>query len=142
MTNWYFNVYLGIEIPTEIAAANNDYEPAPTKPRDRTADLDYDAIAKEMGLTSPLRQYQWEGVSFLTRSEAALLADEMGLGKTVQTTVALRNAAYPTKKPETTRLSALRLNVYFQDRNDWNEGEIETRREALFQTALQLWPRE
>ena len=36
-----------------------------------------------------LHDYQWEGVSFLYRSQAALLADEMGLGKTVQTAIAL-----------------------------------------------------
>ena len=36
-----------------------------------------------------LHNYQWEGVSFLYQSQAALLADEMGLGKTVQTAVAL-----------------------------------------------------
>ena len=47
------------------------------------------ALTKGLTLPSPLRAYQWEGVSFLFRSEAALLADEMGLGKTVQTSVAL-----------------------------------------------------
>ena len=36
-----------------------------------------------------LHDYQWEGIAFLYRSQAALLADEMGLGKTVQTAVAL-----------------------------------------------------
>src|SRR5579863_2075731 len=44
----------------------------------------------ELDLPFPLRAYQWEGVSFLTRSASALLADEMGLGKTVQAAVALR----------------------------------------------------
>ena len=43
-----------------------------------------------LDLPAPLRSYQWEGVSFLARSESALLADEMGLGKTVQAAVALR----------------------------------------------------
>ena len=42
-----------------------------------------------LGIPSRLHEYQWEGVSFLYRSDAALLADEMGLGKTVQTAVAL-----------------------------------------------------
>lgn len=46
--------------------------------------------AKELGLPSPLREYQWEGVSFLARSRHALLADEMGLGKTVQAAIALQ----------------------------------------------------
>lgn len=52
--------------------------------------LNTDHISEELKLPFPLRQYQWEGVSFLARSESALLADEMGLGKTVQTAVALR----------------------------------------------------
>ncbi|MYA66635.1 MAG: DEAD/DEAH box helicase [Gammaproteobacteria bacterium] len=42
-----------------------------------------------LGVPSRLHDYQWEGVSFLFRSSAALLADEMGLGKTVQASVAL-----------------------------------------------------
>lgn len=46
-------------------------------------------FAEKLGLPFPLRDYQWEGVSFLAQNEAVLLADEMGLGKTVQTAVAL-----------------------------------------------------
>lgn len=42
-----------------------------------------------LGVPARLHDYQWEGVAFLYRTEAALLADEMGLGKTVQTAVAL-----------------------------------------------------
>lgn len=42
-----------------------------------------------IGVPAPLHGYQWEGVSFLFRSQGALLADEMGLGKTVQASVAL-----------------------------------------------------
>ena len=42
-----------------------------------------------LGVPARLHDYQWEGVSFLYRNQAALLADEMGLGKTVQTAVAL-----------------------------------------------------
>jgi SNF2 family DNA or RNA helicase len=42
-----------------------------------------------LALHAPLREYQWEGVSFLFANEGALLADEMGLGKTVQASVAL-----------------------------------------------------
>ena len=38
----------------------------------------------------PLRPYQRDGVSFFSKTEAALLADEMGLGKTVQTILAIR----------------------------------------------------
>lgn len=40
-------------------------------------------------LPEKLHEYQWEGVSFLCCSPAALLADEMGLGKTVQASVAM-----------------------------------------------------
>ena len=42
-----------------------------------------------LGVPARLHDFQWEGVSFLYRNQAALLADEMGLGKTVQTAVAL-----------------------------------------------------
>jgi len=49
----------------------------------------FEELATGLALPSPLRSYQWEGVSFLYRRQAALLADEMGLGKTVQTSVAL-----------------------------------------------------
>ena len=48
-----------------------------------------DRAARELGVPATLHEYQWEGVAFLYRSQAALLADEMGLGKTVQTAVAL-----------------------------------------------------
>jgi SNF2 family DNA or RNA helicase len=50
----------------------------------------YRELSKRLGLPFPLRDYQWEGVSFLAQNEAVLLADEMGLGKTVQTAVALQ----------------------------------------------------
>src|SRR5262245_53394480 len=43
----------------------------------------------ESGLPAPLRDYQWQGVSFLLGQDGALLADDMGLGKTVQVAVAL-----------------------------------------------------
>ena len=89
VTNWYFHDYLNVEIPREIVATNNEYEPF-IAPIEEPATLDYPTMAKEMGLPSHLRPYQWEGLSFLVRSQAALLSDEMGLGKTVQTIVALR----------------------------------------------------
>jgi hypothetical protein len=90
VTNWYFHEYLNTKIPPEIAAANNEYEPFPPVPAEESPTLDYASTAKEMGLPFQLRSYQWEGVSFLFHSDAALLADEMGLGKTVQAIVALR----------------------------------------------------
>ena len=54
----------------------------------------------ELNLPAPLREYQWEGVSFLFRSHAGLLADEMGLGKTVQAAIAL---ALALQAPEMNR---------------------------------------
>lgn len=54
-------------------------------------------VGRELKLPAPLRGYQWEGISFLTRSNAALLADEMGLGKTVQAAVALQLTLRLTK---------------------------------------------
>jgi SNF2 family DNA or RNA helicase len=54
------------------------------------AGLPVTSIAEQtLGLPSPLREYQWNGVRFLTERDSALLADEMGLGKTVQVAVAL-----------------------------------------------------
>jgi SNF2 family DNA or RNA helicase len=44
----------------------------------------------DIDLPTPLRPYQWDGVSFLVSGQSAVLADEMGLGKTVQASVALR----------------------------------------------------
>ena len=46
-------------------------------------------VEAQFRIPSPLHDYQWEGISFLHRSQSALLADEMGLGKTVQTIIAL-----------------------------------------------------
>ncbi len=90
ITNWYFHEYLNAEIPAEIVAVNNEFEPSPEKQSEASLKLKPEAIAKGMGLPFSLRQYQWEGVSFLVNSESALLADEMGLGKTIQAIIALR----------------------------------------------------
>lgn len=54
----------------------------------------------DLGLPASLREYQWQGVSFLYRNEGALLADEMGLGKTVQAAVAL---TLTLRSPQITR---------------------------------------
>lgn len=56
-----------------------------------TADDAHD-VKEDLPTPSPLRDYQWQGVAFLSQNEGALLADEMGLGKTVQAAVALRVA--------------------------------------------------
>lgn len=55
-------------------------------PRSQTAST----LSRRLPLPHPLREYQWEGATFLASSDAALLADEMGLGKTIQTIVAIR----------------------------------------------------
>ena len=52
----------------------------------------------------------------------------------------ISNSAFEIKKPEIVRNSALALNRYFQDKDEWNEEEIATRAELLFQNALGLWP--
>ena len=75
-------------------------------------DVKYSKISERLDLPSPLRKYQWEGVSFFIRSESALLADEMGLGKTVQSAVAL---SLMLKEPQINRVliivpASLRLN--------------------------------
>jgi SNF2 family DNA or RNA helicase len=87
VTNWYFHEYLGTEIPAEIVTVNNEYIPVPAE---EPTTPDPAKMADELGLPFPLRSYQWEGVSFMVKREAALLADEMGLGKTIQAIVALR----------------------------------------------------
>ncbi len=46
---------------------------------------------KELNLPFPLRDYQKNGVKFLTSNSSALLGDDMGLGKTVQVIVALKS---------------------------------------------------
>jgi hypothetical protein len=88
--NWYFHEYLKTEIPAEIVLVFNEYNPISPSLAAVATVLEPESVAKEMGLPSPLRQYQWEGVSFLTNREGALLSDEMGLGKTIQAIVALR----------------------------------------------------
>jgi SNF2 family DNA or RNA helicase len=89
VTTWYFSECLATNIPRDLANAVNSYELGPVA-AETPQPLSNEAAAREMGLAEALRPYQWEGVSFLARSDAALLADEMGLGKTVQAIVALR----------------------------------------------------
>ena len=90
VTNWYFHEYLESEVPTIVAEANNEFEPLDkTKPPASVEIGDHEALAAELAVPRPLRPYQWQGISFLARSQSALLADEMGLGKTVQAIIAL-----------------------------------------------------
>ena len=66
-----------------------------------------------LGVPKKLHDYQWEGVSFLYRSESALLADEMGLGKTVQASVALAllmNACKEVRRALIVAPSSLTMN--------------------------------
>ena len=92
VSNWYFHEYLAIDIPDELARANNNYDPVGQTVVEQAGQADVKESADELELPAALRGYQWEGVSFLSGSDAALLADEMGLGKTVQTIIALRLA--------------------------------------------------
>jgi len=73
---------------------------------------DGDALDQSSESFSKLRQYQKEGVSFLSRSDSALLADEMGLGKTVQAVVALQIVLLgdATRRALIVCPSSLRLN--------------------------------
>jgi uncharacterized protein with ParB-like and HNH nuclease domain len=50
------------------------------------------------------------------------------------------NAPFEIRRPEITKHSALHLNVYFQDRQTWNESAILERGAFLFETAVKLWP--
>lgn len=54
---------------------------------------------------------------------------------------ALRNGAWHAKRREIIKHSVLKLNTYFHDLDDWNEGRIAERGEALFGLALEVWPR-
>jgi SNF2 family DNA or RNA helicase len=48
------------------------------------------ALGDPVKVPGSIRQYQWQGVTFLSHRHSALLADEMGLGKTVQAVTALK----------------------------------------------------
>ena len=50
------------------------------------------------------------------------------------------NSAFETKKPEIQKNSALALNRYFHDLENWDEARIAERGEALFTYAQEKWP--
>jgi hypothetical protein len=50
------------------------------------------------------------------------------------------NSAFEIKKPEIIKNSALALNRYFQDKDNWDEAHITVRGEALFGHASGKWP--
>jgi len=52
----------------------------------------------------------------------------------------MSNSAFETKKPEILKNSALALNRYFQDKDDWDEERIAARGEMLFVDASAKWP--
>lgn len=57
---------------------------------------------------------------------------------------AISNGPYSLKRPEIAKQSKLRLNTYFQFPGaplEWSEESIIGRGEALFNTALKVWPR-
>ena len=51
------------------------------------------------------------------------------------------NAAYGVKRPLVTKESALRLNAYFLDHDEWDEAAILARGTALLNLAMSAWPR-
>lgn len=50
------------------------------------------------------------------------------------------NSTFEIKKPEIMKNSALALNRYFHDQQNWDEARIIMRSEALFAYALAKWP--
>jgi hypothetical protein len=50
------------------------------------------------------------------------------------------NSAFETKKPEIMKNSALALNRYFHDKENWEEAHIAARAASLFEHALGKWP--
>ena len=54
---------------------------------------------------------------------------------------AVSNGPYTGKRPEITKQSALQLNAYLQDHYVWHEDKILERGTALFERALEIWPR-
>lgn len=52
----------------------------------------------------------------------------------------ISNGPYSVKRPEITKQSSLRLNVYFQDVASWDEGGIFSRGKELLEIARVLWP--
>jgi hypothetical protein len=56
VSNWYYGEYLGIDIPTAVAAANKELEPqAPEPPKVAIAAEDQQSASAELGLPSVLR---------------------------------------------------------------------------------------
>lgn len=50
------------------------------------------------------------------------------------------NGPWAEKRPKIIENSALRLNAYFQNQQEWNDAAILTRGERLFATAREVWP--
>lgn len=50
------------------------------------------------------------------------------------------NSAFEIKKPEILKNSALALNRYFHDQDDWDETRMTVRGEGLFAQAVGKWP--
>lgn len=51
----------------------------------------------------------------------------------------ISNGPFTVKKPEILKHSALVLNRYFQDINEWNEEQIKQRGKVLFEHARKIW---
>jgi Protein of unknown function (DUF1524) len=50
------------------------------------------------------------------------------------------NSAFEIKRPEILKNSALALNRYFHDQQNWDEARITVRGEALFTHTFGKWP--
>lgn len=54
---------------------------------------------------------------------------------------AISNGPWEEKRPKIMEHSALKMNYQFNGIDDWNEEQIRTRGEALFDVACRIWPR-
>jgi hypothetical protein len=60
---------------------------------------------------------------------------------TKQLNPAISNSGWKQKRPEILGFSALNLNRYFLNKEDWNEENIAVRTEELFDIAKKIWAR-
>lgn len=52
---------------------------------------------------------------------------------------AISNSSFSVKKREIGSQSTLIINQYFQDKNNWNEDEIEERSKSLYKSISKIW---
>jgi uncharacterized protein with ParB-like and HNH nuclease domain len=59
---------------------------------------------------------------------------------TLELNISVSNNSYPKKRLELLKHTALTLNRYFQDVQEWNEERIQERGKVLFGIAKEIWP--